>query len=71
MKGDDLSDVAEIHAAVFSRQTRSFEWIASNYGAYPRILYYVAEENDIISGFILKDIVFRIHTGDKEMLVFP
>ncbi|MGL1893663.1 MAG: GNAT family N-acetyltransferase [Spirochaetaceae bacterium] len=53
-KMNDLDIIAcsEIHKAVFSRQTMSLEWIKGNYLAYPRMQYYVAEDQGEILGYI-------------------
>ena len=48
----DLSDVAKVHQEVFLRQTMSQEWIACNFRAYPRIEYFVAEDEGKVVGYI-------------------
>ena len=49
----DLAKTAAVHKAAFVRQQMSTEWIASNFQAYPRVQYFVAEtKNDEIVGYI-------------------
>ena len=52
MDQEDLEGVAEVHRKAFTRQTLSREWIECNFRAYPRMLYYVAEEDSAILGFV-------------------
>ena len=52
MRQEDLDGVAEVHRKAFTRQTMSTEWIECNFRAFPRMLYYVAEEDSAILGFI-------------------
>ena len=52
MNRDDIKGVALVHSEAFPRQNLSLEWISTNYLAYPRIQYYVAESEDNIMGFI-------------------
>ena len=52
MNSDDIKGVALVHSEAFPRQNLSLEWISTNYLAYPRIQYYVAESEDNIMGFI-------------------
>ncbi len=49
----DINGAAQVHEAVFPRQLLSKEWIESNVRAYPRVYYFIAEndENRIV-GFI-------------------
>jgi ribosomal protein S18 acetylase RimI-like enzyme len=49
----DIEDTAQVHEAVFPRQLLSKEWIACNVQAYPRMFYFIAEnDNGQIVGFI-------------------
>lgn len=52
MKVDDLSAVAKVHNATFSRQKHSQEWVCCNFNAFPRIRYYLAEVDKIVVGYI-------------------
>ena len=48
----DIGAAAAIHQAVFNRQLDSAAWVTCNFKAYPRILYFVAELNGAVVGFI-------------------
>jgi ribosomal protein S18 acetylase RimI-like enzyme len=48
----DLSAMAAIHQAAFPRQMDSTAWIQCNFKAYPRIVYFVAEIDGSVVGFI-------------------
>ncbi len=52
MKKQDLLDVSKVHKEVFSRQLHSEQWITCNFNAYPRIRYFIAENNETILGYI-------------------
>ena len=53
MHAEDTGVVAEIHAQAFSRQHSSEKWIASNFAAFPRIMIFVArDEQDNVIGYI-------------------
>lgn len=53
MHADDTSIVAKIHAQAFSRQHSSEKWIACNFAAFPRIMIFVArDEQDKVIGYI-------------------
>lgn len=53
MHAEDTGVVANIHAQVFSRQHSSEKWIASNFAAFPRIMIFVArDEQDNVIGYI-------------------
>jgi len=52
MKINDVKNAADIHKAAFPRQNMSLEWITANFNAFPRMQYFVAEENEQIYGFI-------------------
>jgi len=43
MKKEDILNVSKIHTEAFPRQNHSLEWISSNFNAFPRIRYYLAE----------------------------
>jgi len=45
MKKEDILDVSKIHAEAFPRQKHSLEWISSNFNAFPRIRYSLADPN--------------------------
>jgi ribosomal protein S18 acetylase RimI-like enzyme len=49
----DIDRTAKIHAVAFPRQKDSLEWIESNYRAFPRMQYFIAEAGENIIGFIL------------------
>ncbi len=48
----DIAAVAAIHKTVFKRQLDSVAWVTCNFRAYPRILYFVAELNGAVVGFV-------------------
>ncbi|MDP3560970.1 MAG: GNAT family N-acetyltransferase [Legionellaceae bacterium] len=49
----DINAVAEIHAQSFSRQKNSVQWVSCNFGAFPRIMMFVArDEKDKVIGYI-------------------
>lgn len=53
MHAEDTGVVAKIHAQAFSRQHSSEQWIASNFAAFPRIMIFVArDEQDKVIGYI-------------------
>lgn len=52
MEGADLNGAAEVHQLAFVRQQRSYEWLACNLNAFPRILCFVAENEQGIVGYI-------------------
>lgn len=52
MRNDDLLAVAKVHKAAFPRQLLSEAWITCNFNAYPRIRYFVAENQEIIFGYV-------------------
>lgn len=52
MNDKDLTNVAKVHAGAFPRHLHSEKWIACNFNAYPRIRYYVAEDEENILGYI-------------------
>lgn len=53
MKKQDLLNVSKVHKEAFSRQLHSEEWITCNFNAFPRIRYFIAENNEeIILGYI-------------------
>jgi ribosomal protein S18 acetylase RimI-like enzyme len=51
MAKQDLLHVAKVHEESFSRQLHSIEWITCNFNAYPRIRFFVAEDEGIILGY--------------------
>lgn len=53
MNADDLAQAAEIHQEIFSRQSRSFEWLDCTLKAFPRMLCFVAIEQNRIEGYII------------------
>ncbi len=53
MHAEDMGVVAKIHAQAFSRQHSSEKWIACNFAAFPRIMIFVArDEQDKVIGYI-------------------
>ena len=48
----DVPAVAAIHQVAFPRQLDSTAWIECNFKAYPRIVYFVAERDEAVIGFI-------------------
>lgn len=48
----DIDAVAAVHAAAFPRQQCSLAWVTANFGAYPRMQFFVAETADAVVGFI-------------------
>ena len=53
MHAEDTGIVAKIHTQAFSRQHSSEKWIASNFAAFPRIMIFVArDEQDRVIGYI-------------------
>lgn len=53
MHEEDIHAVAKVHAKEFSRQKDSVRWISCNFAAYPRIMMYVArDEQDNVIGYI-------------------
>jgi ribosomal protein S18 acetylase RimI-like enzyme len=52
MVAEDIEQVSGIHSRVFVRQGRSREWIESNFRAFPRMRYFVAQEAERIVGYI-------------------
>lgn len=53
MQQDDLAAAAEIHKQAFTRQRNSFHWLACNLVAYPRIIAYVATQDDQCVGYCI------------------
>lgn len=52
MTEQDLLDVAKVHREAFPRQLQSEQWIKCNFNAYPRILFFVAEDEDVVLGYV-------------------
>lgn len=53
MHRDDIEAVAKVHAQQFSRQHSSSMWVSCNFAAFPRIMLFVARnENDDVVGYI-------------------
>lgn len=52
MVENDIVFVAEVHRQAFKRQRDSEKWIKCNFRANPRMLYFVAECNSEIVGYI-------------------
>ena len=59
LQQQDIEKTAKVHKAAFVRQELSHEWIKSNSKAFPRIQYYVAENQD-------NEIVGYIHWSQKS-----
>jgi ribosomal protein S18 acetylase RimI-like enzyme len=51
MKPDEIDAVAEVHCLAFARQGHSKEWIRCNFNAYPRMQYFVAEDETGVIGY--------------------
>jgi len=49
----DLDQAARVHREAFPRQTRSSEWLACTFRAFPRMLCYVATVEDAVEGYIV------------------
>lgn len=53
MHQDDVGEVAKIHSLQFPRQESSYEWIKCNFAAFPRIMLFVArDEQDRVVGYV-------------------
>lgn len=48
----DLLDVSKIHKEAFLRQLHSEQWISCNFKAYPRIRLFVAEDDEMLLGYV-------------------
>ena len=59
LQHNDIEKTAKVHKAAFVRQNLSNEWIESNSKAFPRVQYYVAENQD-------NEIVGYIHWSQKS-----
>jgi predicted N-acetyltransferase YhbS len=59
LQHNDIEKTAKVHEAAFVRQELSNEWIQSNSKAFPRVQYYVAENQD-------NEIVGYIHWSQKS-----
>jgi len=55
----DIENTSKVHKAAFVRQKMSKEWIESNAKAFPRVQYFVAENQD-------NEIVGYIHWSQKS-----
>lgn len=53
MDRKDLESVSEIHKIAFSRQRLSFKWLESSLNGFPRLLCFVAADNNRIPGYII------------------
>jgi ribosomal protein S18 acetylase RimI-like enzyme len=53
MHEEDIHAIAKVHAKQFARQKDSIRWISCNFAAYPRIMLFVArDEQDKVIGYI-------------------
>ena len=52
METEDLLNVAKIHREAFPRQMHSEQWMTCNFNAYPRIRFFVAEDEGNIAGYV-------------------
>lgn len=59
LKHNDIEKTAKVHKTAFVRQKLSNEWIESNSKAFPRVQYYVAENQG-------NEIVGYIHWSQKS-----
>ncbi|MGX9419040.1 GNAT family N-acetyltransferase [Vibrio sp. WJH972] len=53
MQSSDLEQTAQVHSEVFTRQTKSREWLQCNFNASPRFLSFVAVISDEVVGYII------------------
>lgn len=53
MKNEDLETAALVHQQAFPRQHNSLQWLQCNLHAAPRLLSYVAVENEQVIGYII------------------
>jgi len=53
MDKTNLLAASFVHEVTFTRQRASLKWLECNLNAYPRFLSYVAEQDDIIVGYII------------------
>ena len=53
MEIKDLPKASLVHKEAFIRQQHSSEWLECNINAYPRMLSFVAEVDDVIVGYII------------------
>lgn len=49
----DLDRVAQIYLQCFPNERNHLLWVRASFSSFPRAVYYVIEEGDIISGYIL------------------
>ncbi len=66
MKIEEIGKVASIHEQCFARQGYSSEWVAANFGAYPKTHYFVAKHESKFIGFIQ----WAEKSGFREEAVF-
>lgn len=52
MAAEDIEQVSLIHNRVFVRQGRSREWVECNFRAFPRMRYFVAQNEGRLEGYI-------------------
>ena len=52
MAAEDIEQVSVIHNRVFVRQGRSREWVECNFRAFPRMRYFVAQDEGRLEGYI-------------------
>ncbi|MBI5579981.1 MAG: GNAT family N-acetyltransferase [Deltaproteobacteria bacterium] len=52
MEKEDVERVSLVHRQAFIRQRYSLEWIECNFRAFPRMQYFVAQEEGSVIGYI-------------------
>ena len=53
IEDQDIEETAKVHAAAFTRQTRSAEWLQNSKNAYPKNLIYIHEINSQVVAYIM------------------
>lgn len=52
-KDTDIEEITKIYATCFPKERNHKLWIEASFNSYPRGVYYVIENDDVISGYIL------------------
>lgn len=50
---EDLPQATEVHKETFTRQRDSYKWLECSLNCFPRMLCFVATEQDEIVGYII------------------
>ena len=53
MRAEDLPLASAVHTQAFTRQTHSYEWLKCTLNAFPRMLCYVAVQEETVAGYII------------------